>query len=101
MSAKSTTGLEPAASAKNSRRCFQGLVSTFNETMREGEFKRVGIEINTKMLRVRLGWIGGYIPTNFYCGTVKNHWGTQSQLRVWRLAISYCANEKSSESAAK
>lgn len=74
--------------------CVRRLVSTFNESFRDDDFTRTGIEINTKTRRVRIGWIGGYLPTFFYCGHLYSTKSGlhQKQLRVWRLAISCCAN---------
>lgn len=68
----------------------QRIVSTFDETFRDGEYRRAGIEVKTRIRRVRLGWICGYIPTFFFAGRLASY--KQTQLRVWRLAISYCAN---------
>ncbi len=79
--------------------CVRRLVSTFNETFREGEFKRAGIELNVKRLRLRVGWIGGYMPTFFYVGRLASH--KQTQLRIWRLAVSYCANAKPTNRASE
>jgi len=67
------------------------MVSTFDEEFRDGEYRRAGIEVNTRAHRVRLGWIRGHIPTFFFAGGLASH--KQKQVRVWRLAISYCAND--------
>lgn len=77
--------------ASANRGWFQRRVSTFNESFRDGEVKRAGIEINIGKIKIRAGWIGGYLPSFFFRGTLFTS-VKQTQLRVWRLAISYCAN---------
>ena len=71
-------------------------LSTFNESFRDDDFTRTGVEIATKNRRLRVGWIGGHIPTMFYWGGLYSSTGSgvyQKQLRAWRLAISYYAHK--------
>lgn len=73
---------EKAATAK---------VQTFSETFREGEFKRTGVEIVTRKHSLRIGWLGGEMPTFFFIGRLSNR---VNQIRVWRFAVSHCANDE-------